>query len=242
MRSPSIHTSPSVAGSSPATMFSAVDLPQPLGPRKVMNWRPRASSAKSRSTVFAPNRLVMRNRSESSVSFKLSLDLLRADLAVPAVHRVRQLLEIELGGHLVLLAGADLVVIGAPELLHVVADVGRRLVERRCLDARTDERLVGEDLLVDAAHELHQAEQDVDLVLRHASGNRPVVAVDDEGRVLQDGDPRFRRYDALGARLHVPFHDAGDDPALLLGELPQREERAGRVVLDVLSELLHEGP
>src|SRR2546426_2548874 len=152
MRSPSIHTSPSVAGSSPATMFSAVDLPQPLGPRKVMNCRPRASSAKSRSTVFAPNRLVMRNRSESSVSFKLSLDLLRADLPVPAVHRVRELLEVELGGHLVLLAGADLVVIGAPELLHVVADLGRRLVERRRLDARTDERLVGEDLLVDAAH------------------------------------------------------------------------------------------
>src|SRR5256712_10745849 len=155
MRSPSIHTSPSVAGSSPATMLSAVDLPQPLGPRKVMNCRPRASSAKSRSTVFAPNRLVMRKRRESSVSFKLSLDLLRADLPVPAVHRVRQLLEVELRGHLVLLAGADLVVIRAPELLYVVADLGRRLVERRRLDARTDERLVGEDLLVDAVHKLH---------------------------------------------------------------------------------------
>ena len=69
MRSPSIQTSPSVAGINPAMMFRAVDLPQPLGPRKVMNCLPRTSRAKSRSTVFVPNRLVIRNRSDSIVSF-----------------------------------------------------------------------------------------------------------------------------------------------------------------------------
>ena len=34
MRAPSIHSSPSLAGIRPATMLSAVDLPQPLGPSK----------------------------------------------------------------------------------------------------------------------------------------------------------------------------------------------------------------
>ena len=71
MRSPSIEISPAVAGSKPAMMFSAVDLPQPLGPRNVMNCLPRTSRPKSRSTVFVPNRLVMRNRSESMAAYFL---------------------------------------------------------------------------------------------------------------------------------------------------------------------------
>ena len=66
MRSPSSQTSPALAGIRPATMFSAVDLPQPLGPSSVTNCRPRTSSAKSCSTVFAPKRLVSRNRSDPS--------------------------------------------------------------------------------------------------------------------------------------------------------------------------------
>src|SRR2546422_1973777 len=40
------------------------------------------------------------------------------------------------------------------------------------------------------------------------------------------------RSGALGARLHVPLHDAGDDPARAFGELLQRDGGAGRVVLD----------
>jgi hypothetical protein len=46
-------------------------LPQPLGPRNVMNCLPRTSRPKSRSTVFVPNRLVMRNRSESMAAYFL---------------------------------------------------------------------------------------------------------------------------------------------------------------------------
>src|SRR5512134_114487 len=167
MRSPSMATSPSVAGIKPAMMFRAVDLPHPLGPRKVTNCLPRISSAKSRSTVFVPKRLVIRNCSESIVSFMCShrcakrgsalrvapppkvtasselllLDLLRADLPVPAVHRVRQLLEVELRRHLVLLGGADLVVLGPPVLLDEVPDLRWRLVEGRGLDGRADEGL-----------------------------------------------------------------------------------------------------
>src|SRR4030042_5018649 len=71
MLSPSIQTSPALAGINPEMMFRAVDLPQPLGPRKVTNCLPRTSRAKPRSTVFVPNRLVIRNRRDSIVSFMI---------------------------------------------------------------------------------------------------------------------------------------------------------------------------
>src|SRR5512139_947548 len=150
MRSPSMATSPSVAGIKPAMMFRAVDLPHPLGPRKVTNCLPRISRAKSRSTVFVPKRLVIRNCSESIVSFMCShrcarrgsalgwvapppkvivgselllLDLLGADLSVPAVHCVGQFLEVELRCHLVFLGRADLIILGPPVFLDEVPDL-----------------------------------------------------------------------------------------------------------------------
>src|SRR2546422_11765365 len=50
------------------------------------------------------------------------------------------------------------------------------------------------------------------------------------------------RSGALGARLHVPLHDAGDDPARAFGELLQRDGGAGRIVLDRLADLLEIRP
>src|SRR5437773_3808089 len=70
---------------SPASRFSAVDLPQPDGPRKVTNSPPCTSSANSSSTVRVPKRFVRRNESaEITLEF---LDPLRSHFLVPAVHR-----------------------------------------------------------------------------------------------------------------------------------------------------------
>src|SRR5271157_5501303 len=58
MHSPSIEISPCVIGIRPAMQLSAVDFPQPEGPRKVMN-SPLATSRENRErAVFPSNSLV----------------------------------------------------------------------------------------------------------------------------------------------------------------------------------------
>src|SRR5206468_4679672 len=93
--------SPLVAGSSPARRFSAVDLPQPDGPRNVTNSPPCTSSANSSSTVRVPKRFVRRNES-AEITLKF-LDPLRSHFLVPAVHGGDQVFHRELRDDLVLL-------------------------------------------------------------------------------------------------------------------------------------------
>src|SRR5437016_14364468 len=94
IRTPSSRISPAVGGSRPASRLSAVDLPQPEGPRKVTNSRPRTSSARSSRTIFAPNRLVRRN---ARLVIKLEfLDPLRAHILVPLINRCDQVLHWQL--------------------------------------------------------------------------------------------------------------------------------------------------
>src|SRR5213593_2636672 len=154
---PSSRISPLVAGRSPASKFSAVDLPQPDGPRNVTNSPPWTSSANSSSTVRVPKRFVRRNESaEITLEF---LDPLRSHFLVPAVHGGDPIVHRELRDDLVLLLHVG--VLGPPVLLHELLDVGRRLVEGGRLDRRSDEGLPGEDLLIGPPHELHQVEDDL---------------------------------------------------------------------------------
>src|SRR5262249_15940072 len=91
---PPSRISPLVAGMSPARRLSAVDLPEPEGPRNVTSSPPRTSSAKSSSTVRVPKRFVSRNESaEITLEF---LDPLRSHVLVPAVHGGDQVLHREL--------------------------------------------------------------------------------------------------------------------------------------------------
>ena len=60
--SPSMTTRPSSGVSKPPRMRSVVDLPQPEGPRKVMNSPARMRMSRSSMAVTAPKRLVMRSR------------------------------------------------------------------------------------------------------------------------------------------------------------------------------------
>ena len=78
MRAPSIHSSPSLAGIRPATMLSAVDLPQPLGPSKRHELAAPHLEGEVVEHGLAPKRLVIRKRSEFETSGSLALDLLRA--------------------------------------------------------------------------------------------------------------------------------------------------------------------
>src|SRR5438034_9648337 len=134
---PSSRISPLVAGSSPASRFSAVDLPQPDGPRKVTNSPPCTSSANSSSTVRVPKRFVRRNESaEITLEF---LDPLRSHFLVPAVHRGDQVLHRELRDDLVLLLHVR--VLGPPVLFHELLDVGRGPIERGRLDRGADEEI-----------------------------------------------------------------------------------------------------
>src|SRR5262245_12827006 len=149
--------SPAVGGSSPASRLSAVDLPQPEGPRNVTSSPPRTSSVKSSRTFLAPKCLVRRKRRFPIIRLEL-LDALRADLLVPAVHRGDQLFDRQLRDDLVLLLHVR--VLGSPVLLHELLDVERRLVQRRRLDRRADEGLPRERLLIGAPHELHEIEDD----------------------------------------------------------------------------------
>src|SRR5215468_6709385 len=149
-RSSSSQISPAVGGSSPASRLSAVDLPQPDGPRNVTSSPPRTSSAKSSRTFLAPKCLVSRKRRSPIIRLEL-LDALRADLLVPAVHRRDQLLHRQLRNDLVLLL-----------------DVGGRPIERGRLDRRADEGLPRQRLLLGAPHELHEIEDDLLLRGRHA--------------------------------------------------------------------------
>src|SRR5262249_473766 len=130
--------SPLVGGSNPASRFSAVDLPQPDGPRKVTNSPPCTSSAKSSRTFFAPKCLLRRKRRRPIIRLKL-LDALRADLLVPTIHRSDQVLHGQLRHDLVLLLHVG--VFRPPVVLHELLDVRRCAVERRCLGRGTDERL-----------------------------------------------------------------------------------------------------
>src|SRR5438552_4799717 len=238
IRTPSSRISPRVGGVSPASRLSAVDLPHPEGPRTVTNSRPRTSRARSSRTTFAPKRLVRRN---ARLVIKLEfLDPLRAHLPVPPVHRGDQVLHGELGDDPVLLLHVG--VLGPPVLAHERLDVGGRPVERRRLDGGTDECLPREHLLLRPPHELHEVEDDLLLGGRHALRDRPVEAVDHERGVRQDENLRVGWDRALGPRLHVPLHDARDDPAGALRELLERHRGARRVVLDVLADLLKERP
>src|SRR2546427_2210317 len=169
-RSSSSQISPPVGCSSPASRLSAVDLPQPEGPRKVTNSPPRTSSAKSSRTFFAPKCLLSRKRRRPIIPLEL-LDALRADLLVPAVHGRDQVLHRQLGDDLVLLVHVG--VLGPPVLLHELLDVRRRSVEGRRLDRGADERFPREPLLLGPPHELHEVEDDLLLGGRHALGDRP---------------------------------------------------------------------
>src|SRR5215470_1682977 len=139
-RSSSSQISPEVGGSKPASRFSAVDLPQPEGPRNVTSSPPRTSRAKSSRTFLAPKCLVSRKRRRPIIRLEL-LDALRADLLVPAVHRGDQLFHRQLRDDLVLLLHVG--VLGPPVLLHELLDVRRGAIERGRLDRRPDERLPG---------------------------------------------------------------------------------------------------
>src|SRR6266852_4294176 len=148
MRVSSSQISPAVGSSSPASRLSAVDLPQPDGPRSVISSRPRTSRAKSSRTVFVPNRLVSRKRrlpTAAATALEL-LDALRPDLLVPPVHGRHQILDRELRHDLVLLLHVR--VLGPPVLADQLLDVGGRLVERRRLDGRADEGLPRQHLLL----------------------------------------------------------------------------------------------
>src|SRR5262245_46652286 len=182
-RSSSSQISPVVGGSRPASRLSAVDLPQPEGPRNVTSSPPRTSSAKSSTTFLAPKCLVSRKRRRPIIRLEL-LDALRADLLVPAIHRGDEVFHGQLGDDLVRLLHVG--VLGPPVLLNELLDVRRRLVQRRRFDRRTDERLPRERLLIGTPHELHEIEDDLLLGGGNALGNRPVVAVDDERGVGQD--------------------------------------------------------
>src|SRR5689334_316666 len=144
-RSSSSQISPAVGCNSPASRFSAVDLPHPEGPRNVTNSPPRTSSVKSSRTFFAPKCLLSRKRRRPIIGSEL-LDALRADLLVPAIHGRDQLLDGQLRNDLVLLFHVG--VLGAPVVLHELLDVRRCLVERGGLDRWANERLPGEHLLI----------------------------------------------------------------------------------------------
>src|SRR5215468_12220674 len=124
-RSSSSQISPAVGGSSPASRLSAVDLPQPDGPRNVTSSPPRTSSAKSSRTFLAPKCLVSRKRRRPIIRLEL-LDALRADLLVPAVHGADQLFHRQLRDDLVLLLHVG--VLGPPVFLHEFLDVGGRAI------------------------------------------------------------------------------------------------------------------
>src|SRR5215813_14476929 len=126
-RSSSSQISPVVGGSRPASRLSAVDLPQPEGPRNVTSSPPRTSSPKSSRTFFAPKCLLSRKRRRPIIRLEL-LDALRADLLVPTIHRGDQVLHGQLGHDLVLLVHVG--IFRPPVLLHELLDVRRSSVER----------------------------------------------------------------------------------------------------------------
>src|SRR5919201_4587903 len=113
-RCSSSQISPVVGCSSPASRLSAVDFPQPDGPRKVTNSPPCTSRAKSSSTFFAPKCLLSLKRRRPIIGLELP-DALRADLLVPSVHGRDQVLDRQLRHDLVLLLHAG--VLGPPVLL-----------------------------------------------------------------------------------------------------------------------------
>src|SRR5689334_12426846 len=132
-RSSSSQISPAVGASSPASRFSAVDLPQPEGPRNVTNSPPWTSSAKSSSTCLAPNCLLSRKRRRRIIRSEF-LDALGADLLVPTIHGGDQVLHRQLRHDLVFLVHVR--VLRTPVLLHELLDVRRCAIERRRLDRR----------------------------------------------------------------------------------------------------------
>src|SRR5919204_5997277 len=152
-RSSSSQVSPAVGASRPARRFSAVDLPQPEGPRKVTNSPPWTSRAKSSRTCLAPNCLLSRKRRRRIIRLEF-FDALGADLLVPTIHGGDQVLHGQLRHDLVFLLHVR--VFRTPVLLYELLDVGRGFIERRRLDRRADERFPRQDLLIRAAHELHE--------------------------------------------------------------------------------------
>src|SRR6266850_7368930 len=93
MRSSSSQMLPEERASSPATQFSAVDLPQPDGPSSAMNSPRRMVTLRPSSAAISPPRPCAKRRvtasSRSSVKscFRL-LGLLRSDLLVPDAERL----------------------------------------------------------------------------------------------------------------------------------------------------------
>src|ERR1700722_7988457 len=77
---PPIFSSPAVMSSRPAPIRSAVDLPQPDGPTRIMN-SPSATSRFMSLTASKPSsyRLVMCSSAISAIGFSLSLDCARGE-------------------------------------------------------------------------------------------------------------------------------------------------------------------
>src|SRR5687768_18465154 len=73
--SPPMRSSPAEMSSRPAIMFSAVDLPQPEGPTRIMN-SPSAMSRFRSLTASKPSgsRLTRRSRTMSAIAAPLALD------------------------------------------------------------------------------------------------------------------------------------------------------------------------
>src|SRR5262249_11679221 len=205
MRCSSSQISPSLAGTNPAMIPRAVDFPQPLGPKKVTNSRPRMFKTKLSRTVLPPKRLVMDTCSRSIESFispcryvmrgeslsepgsracrsqlSLPLELIGADFAIPTIHRVGGLFHRQCRLHGPF--DADLIIIGAPEFLDLVLNFLRCFVERRRLDRGPDEGRPSQRLLIRTAHEFHEIENYVHLLPRNADWDTPIMSIDDECR------------------------------------------------------------
>src|SRR5438105_8162092 len=100
MRSSSSQMLPEESASSPAMQLSAVDLPQPEGPRRAMNSPRRMVTLRPSSAAISPrrpcaNRRVTASRRSSLKSCLRLLGLLRPDLLVPDTERLDLRLGVE---------------------------------------------------------------------------------------------------------------------------------------------------
>src|SRR5256714_9574268 len=173
MRSSSSQMLPAESESRPAMQLSAVDLPQPEGPRSATNSprrmvAVRPSSAATWRSPCANRRVTASRRSSLKSCFRL-LGLLRSDLLVPDAEcldlglrfqrlRVRELLQ-------------PLVVLRPPELADRVLALLRRHRQRHVLHRRPGIEValvVREGLRLGAQEPRHEIEDHRELLLRDA--------------------------------------------------------------------------